>query len=154
MENKVIDSRLSKDGQVIRRRRECNDCARRFTTYERIEEVLPMVVKADGRREPFDHAKVVRGIQTACEKRAVPLATIESLVDDIEKQLQDTGEKEVDSAVIGEEVLIRLADIDDVAYIRYASMFRKFADLGEFAKELNEILAERKRRTKVGGQRP
>src|SRR5215470_13883086 len=154
MENKVIDSRLSKDGQVIRRRRECNDCGRRFTTYERIEEVLPMVVKTDGRREPFDHAKVVREIQAACEKRAVPINAIESLVEDIEKQLQDTGEKEVDSSVIGEEVLIRLAEIDDVAYIRYAANFRKFADLGEFAKELNEILAERKRRPKVGGSRP
>lgn len=154
MENKVIDSRLSKDGQVIRRRRECNDCGRRFTTYERIEEVLPMVVKSDGSREPFDHAKVVRGVQAACEKRAVPQAAIEQLVEDIEKHLQDTGEKEVDSALIGEEVLVRLADIDDVAYIRYASIFRKFADLGEFAKELNEMLAERKRRAKVGGQRP
>lgn len=154
VENKVIDSRLSKDGQVIRRRRECNDCARRFTTYERIEEVLPLVIKSDGRREPFDHAKVVRGIQAACEKRAVPTAVIEQLVEDIEKQLQDTGEKEVESAVIGEEVLVRLADIDDVAYIRYASIFRKFADLGAFAKELNDMLAERKRRTKAGGSRP
>jgi transcriptional repressor NrdR len=154
MENKVIDSRLSKDGQVIRRRRECNDCGRRFTTYERIEEVLPMVVKPDGRREPFDHAKLVREIQAACEKRAVPIAGIEKLVEDIEKQLQDTGEKEVDSSVIGEEVLVRLADIDDVAYIRYAANFRKFADLNEFAKELNAMLTERKRRAKASGQRP
>jgi transcriptional repressor NrdR len=147
MENKVIDSRLSKDGQVIRRRRECNDCSRRFTTYERIEEVLPMVVKIDGQREPFDHAKLVRDIQEACKNRAVPLAAIESLVEEIEKQLQETGEKEVDSSVIGEEVLIRLADVDDVAYIRYAANFRKFADLNEFAKELNAMLAERKRKT-------
>ncbi|MCK6550665.1 transcriptional regulator NrdR [Myxococcota bacterium] len=154
MENKVIDSRLSKDGQVIRRRRECNDCGRRFTTYERIEEVLPMVVKSDGRRDPFDHAKLVQGIQAACEQRAVPLATIEQIVEDIEKQLQDTGEKEVDSSVIGEEVLIRLAEVDDVAYIRYAATFKKFADLAEFAKELNAMLAERKRRARVGGQRP
>lgn len=142
-ENKVIDSRLSKDGQVIRRRRECNACAKRFTTYERIEEVLPMVVKSDGRREPFDHNKVVAGIRAACEKRTVPLTEIEDLVDDIEKQLQETGEKEVDSQTIGEEVLIRLADIDDVAYIRYASIFRNFADLAEFAEELNAMLAER-----------
>ncbi|MBK8014748.1 MAG: transcriptional repressor NrdR [Deltaproteobacteria bacterium] len=153
MENKVIDSRLSKDGQVIRRRRECNDCGRRFTTYERIEEVLPMVVKSDGRREPFDHSKVVRGIQAACEKRAVALSVIEQLVDDIEKQLQDTGEREVDSSLIGEEVLNGLAEIDDVAYIRYASIFRNFADLGEFATELNSMLLERERRAKakVGG---
>jgi transcriptional repressor NrdR len=154
MENKVIDSRLSKDGQVIRRRRECNDCGRRFTTYERIEEVLPMVVKPDGRREPFDHGLLVREIQAACEKRAVPSATIEKLVEDIEKQLQDTGEKEVDSSVIGEEVLVRLAELDDVAYIRYAANFRKFADLNEFAKELNAMLNERKRRTKANAPRP
>lgn len=154
MENKVIDSRLSKDGQVIRRRRECNDCSRRFTTYERIEEVLPMVVKADGQREPFDHLKLVQDLQEACKNRAVPSANIEQLVVEIEKQLQETGEKEVDSSVIGEEVLMRLADIDDVAYIRYAANFRKFADLNEFAKELNIMLAERKKRAKVGGQRP
>jgi transcriptional repressor NrdR len=150
MENKVIDSRLSKDGQVIRRRRECNDCGKRFTTYERIEEVLPMVVKADGRREPFDHVKLVHGIQQACQKRAVPNAKIEELVEDIEKQLQETGEKEVEASLIGEEVLVRLADIDDVAYIRYASIFRNFADLSEFADELNTLLDERKRRVKTG----
>jgi transcriptional repressor NrdR len=150
MENKVIDSRLSKDGQVIRRRRECNDCGKRFTTYERIEEVLPMVVKADGRREPFDHIKLVTGIQQACQKRAVPNTKIEELVEDIEKQLQETGEKEVEASLIGEEVLVRLADIDDVAYIRYASIFRNFADLSEFADELNTLLDERKRRAKTG----
>lgn len=150
MENKVIDSRLSKDGQVIRRRRECNDCGKRFTTYERIEEVLPMVVKTDGRREPFDHNKLVAGIRRACEKRAVPLSKIEELVEDIEKQLQETGEKEVEASLIGEEVLVRLAEIDDVAYIRYASIFRNFADLSEFADELNTILDERKRRARTG----
>ena len=150
MENKVIDSRLSKDGQVIRRRRECNDCGKRFTTYERIEEVLPMVVKADGRREPFDHMKLVAGLRQACEKRAVPNTKIEELVEDIEKQLQETGEKEVEASLIGEEVLVRLADIDDVAYIRYASIFRNFADLSEFSGELNALLEERKRRSKTG----
>jgi transcriptional repressor NrdR len=150
MENKVIDSRLSKDGQTIRRRRECNDCGKRFTTYERIEEVMPNVVKADGRREPFDHHKLVTGIRAACEKRAVPLTKIEELVEDIEKQLQETGEKEVEASLIGEEVLVRLADIDDVAYIRYASIFRNFADLSEFADELSDLLEERKRRAKTG----
>jgi transcriptional repressor NrdR len=154
MENKVIDSRLSKDGQVIRRRRECNDCSRRFTSYERIEEVLPMVVKADGQREPFDHARLVRDIQEACEKRAVPASAIEGVAVDIEKQLQETGEKEVDSTIIADEVLLRLADLDDVAYIRYAAAYRKFADLGDFARELNAMLADRKRRTKVSGTRP
>lgn len=153
MENKVIDSRLSKDGQVIRRRRECSDCGKRFTTYERIEEVLPMVIKSDGRREPFDHNKVVAGIRHACEKRAVPQSDIDDIVDDIEKQLQETGEKEVDSNTIGEEVLLRLADVDDVAYIRYASIFRNFSDLAEFAKELNALLEERARRAQLGGSR-
>ena len=150
-ENKVIDSRLSKDGQVIRRRRECNDCGKRFTTYERIEEVLPMVVKADGRREPFDHNKVVAGIRAACEKRPVPLLKIEELVDEIERQLQETGEKEVEAGTIGEEVLVRLADIDDVAYIRYASIFRNFSDLEQFARELNALVEERARRATLGG---
>jgi len=150
MENKVIDSRLSKDGQVIRRRRECNDCSKRFTTYERIEEVLPMVVKGDGRREPFDRSKVIAGIQAACEKRRIPLHELERLVDDIEKQLQETGEKEVEAQVVGEEVLLRLAEIDDVAYIRYASIFRNFKDLAEFAHELNQILEERKSRRATG----
>lgn len=150
MENKVIDSRLSKDGQVIRRRRECNDCGKRFTTYERIEEILPMVVKSDGRREPFDRTKVIEGIQLACEKRRIPLAELERLVDDIEKQLQETGEREVESQAIGEEVLVRLADIDDVAYIRYASIFKNFRDLGEFAEELNQLLEERNSRPATG----
>ncbi|MGF1509592.1 MAG: transcriptional regulator NrdR [Myxococcota bacterium] len=149
-ENKVIDSRLSKDGQVIRRRRECNDCSKRFTTYERIEEVLPMVVKSDGRREPFDRTKVIEGIHAACEKRRIPQAEVERMVEDIEKQLQETGEKEVDSQVIGEEVLVRLADVDDVAYIRYASIFRNFKDLEEFAQELMQLLEDRRRRTAIG----
>ena len=141
--NRVIDSRLSKEGEAIRRRRECAACARRFTSYERVEEVLPAVIKSDGRREPFDRLKVVEGIRHACEKRPVPLGAVEELVDDIEKQLQETGEKEVPSRLIGEEVLVRLAAMDDVAYIRYASVFRDFSDLAEFARELNELLARR-----------
>ena len=151
LENKVIDSRLSRDGGVIRRRRECNDCGKRFTTYERIEEILPMVVKSDGRREPFERVKVINGIRAACEKRAVPLSDIEALADDIEKELQETGEREVEAADIGEAVLARLAEIDDVAYIRYASIFRNFGDLAEFAKELNALLAERQRRADARG---
>lgn len=142
-ENRVIDSRLSKEGEAIRRRRECASCGKRFTSYERVEEVLPSVIKSDGRREPFDRTKIVLGVRHACEKRPVPLGRIEELVDDIERQLQDTGEKEVQARLIGEEVLLRLADIDDVAYIRYASVFRDFSDLSEFAAELNELLAKR-----------
>lgn len=141
--NRVIDSRLSKEGEAIRRRRECAACGKRFTSYERVEEVLPAVVKSDGRRESFDRVKVVGGIRHACEKRPISLTAIEELVDDIEKQLQETGEKEVPSRLIGEEVLVRLAAMDDVAYIRYASVFRDFSDLAEFARELNELLARR-----------
>jgi len=144
-ENKVIDSRLSKDGEVIRRRRECNDCSKRFTTYERIEEVMPQIVKRDGRREPFDHAILMRAVASACEKRPVSMAQIESLVDELEKQLQDTGEKEVETAVIVEEVLIRLSQIDDLAYVRYAARFKIYADLGEMASELSTMVAARKR---------
>jgi len=146
MENKVIDSRLSKDGQVIRRRRECNDCGKRFTTYERIEEVMPQVVKHDSRREPFDRLKVMRGITTACEKRPIESSAIERLVDEIERDLQETGEKEVDSSVISDAVLSGLAEIDDIAYIRYSARYRRFNDLNDFAEELNELV-EHKQRT-------
>ena len=142
MENKVIDSRLSKDGAVIRRRRECNDCGKRFTTYERIEEVMPEVVKRDGRRETFNHETLLRGVREACEKRPVPMQVIEKLVDEIEKQLQDTGEKEVDSSVIAEEVLIKLSEIDGIAYVRYAARYKNYGDLGEIAAELNTMLAQ------------
>lgn len=143
MENKVIDSRLSKDGQVIRRRRECNRCAKRFTSYERIEEILPLVVKNDGRREPYDRQKVLAGLRAACEKRSVPASELERVVDEIEKELQETGEKEVDSRTISEAVLIRLADLDHVAYVRYASLFRDFEDAAEFARELQTVLKQR-----------
>lgn len=144
-ENKVIDSRLSKDGQVIRRRRECNDCGKRFTTYERVEEIMPQVVKADGRREIFEHAKLVQSIQAACEKRPVPMAAVERMVEEIEKQLQDTGEKEVPSSLIAEEVLIRLSEEDDIAYIRYAARYKRYEGLEAFAAELNAMASARKR---------
>lgn len=150
-ENRVIDSRLSKEGEAIRRRRECASCGKRFTSYERVEEVMPAVVKSDGRREPFDRIRIIKGLERACEKRPVPRATIEALVDDIEKQLQDTGEKEVPSRLVGEEVLLRLAEIDDVAYIRYASVFRDFSDLSEFAEDLNALLAKRAQRKALHG---
>jgi transcriptional repressor NrdR len=143
MENKVIDSRLSKDGQVIRRRRECNDCGKRFTSYERIEEVMPQVVKADGRREPFDRLKARRGIVAACEKRPIQSTAIDRLVDEIEQELQETGEKEVDSSVIIDAVLTRLSSVDDIAYVRYIARYGRFASLNGFAEELNELLAQR-----------
>jgi transcriptional repressor NrdR len=149
-ENKVIDSRLSKDGQVIRRRRECDDCGKRFTTYERIEEVMPQVVKHDGRREPFERLKVMRGITAACEKRPIESSAIERLVDEIERDLQETGEKEVDSSVISDAVLSGLSMIDDIAYVRYSARYRRFTDLKDFADELNELVAHKKGSTDLG----
>jgi len=144
VENKVIDSRLSNQSAVIRRRRECLGCSRRFTTYERVEEILPMVVKKDGRREQFDRAKVLEGLRLACNKRPVSSEQLESLVDGIERKLQETGEKEVNSSVIGEAVMRELARLDEVAYVRFASVYRSFKDLGEFMSELKELISERK----------
>jgi len=142
-DNKVIDSRLSHDGQVIRRRRECLDCTRRFTTYERVEEMLPLVVKKDGRREAFDREKILAGLKKAVEKRPVSATQIEEVVLQIEQRLQEAGEKEVPSTVIGEHVMRALQGIDDVAYVRFASVYRSFRDVGEFMHELQDLLAER-----------
>ncbi|TMA12367.1 MAG: transcriptional repressor NrdR [Deltaproteobacteria bacterium] len=144
LENKVIDSRLSNQGAVIRRRRECLGCQRRFTTYERVEEILPMVVKKDGRREAFDRQKVLEGLKLACQKRPVGADQLEAVVDGIERRLQEMGEKEVPSSVIGEAVMRELARLDEVAYVRFASVYRSFKDLGEFMSELKELISERK----------
>jgi transcriptional repressor NrdR len=144
LENKVIDSRLSNQGAIIRRRRECLACARRFTTYERVEEILPMVVKKDGRREAFDRAKVVAGLQLAVQKRPVSSEQIEAVVDGIERRLQEMGEKEIPTSVIGEAVMRELSKLDEVAYVRFASVYRSFKDLGEFMSELKELIHERK----------
>jgi transcriptional repressor NrdR len=144
VENKVIDSRLSNQGVVIRRRRECLGCQRRFTTYERVEEILPMVVKKDGRREGFDRQKVLEGLKLACQKRPVGADQLEAVVDGIERRLQEMGEKEVPSSVIGEAVMRELARLDEVAYVRFASVYRSFKDLGEFMSELKELISERK----------
>jgi transcriptional repressor NrdR len=141
-DTKVIDSRLGKDGNNIRRRRECMECERRFTTYERVEEILPLVVKKDGRRQPFERLKVIAGIQRACEKRPVSIATIEKIVDELERQLQESGEREVESSRIGKAVMDALHDIDEVAYVRFASVYRQFKDINEFMAELKEILAQ------------
>jgi transcriptional repressor NrdR len=143
-ENRVIDSRLTEDGGVIRRRRECLQCKRRFTTYERVEEMLPMVVKKDGRREMFDRAKVIVGLKKACEKRPVSMDAIEQAVDRIERRLQEQGEKEVPSSVIGEAVMQELHALDQVAYVRFASVYRSFKDVGEFMRELEELIKERR----------
>lgn len=138
--NRVIDSRVSKDGFAIRRRRECESCSRRFTTYERVEETLPLVVKKDGRRESFDRSKIVGGLQRACEKRPVPVDTIDKTADDIERQLMESGEREVPSTLIGEAVMAALHRLDEVAYVRFASVYRSFKDLNEFMDELKDLL--------------
>jgi transcriptional repressor NrdR len=136
----VIDSRLSKDHNVIRRRRECLGCAKRFTTYERIEEILPLVIKKDGRREPFDRSKIFTGMTKACEKRPISINTIERAVDRIEQSFQDKGEKEIESTGVGEKVMSELHEIDEVAYVRFASVYRQFKDVTDFMKEVGRIL--------------
>lgn len=138
--NRVIDSRVSKDAFAIRRRRECESCGRRFTTYERVEETLPLVVKKDGRRESFDRNKIVGGLKRACEKRPVSIETIDKTADDIERQLLESGEREVPSTVIGEAVMAALHRLDEVAYVRFASVYRSFKDLNEFMDELKDLL--------------
>jgi len=145
LDNRVIDSRLSKDGGMVRRRRKCSGCSRRFTTYERVEETTPMVVKKDGRRENYDRLKVINGLKRACEKRPVSVDTIEAIADRIERGLQERGEKEIPSSVIGESTMRELHDIDQVAYVRFASVYRSFKDIGEFMVELEELLKERKK---------
>jgi transcriptional repressor NrdR len=144
LENKVVDSRMGKEGEAIRRRRECLTCEGRFTTYERIEEVLPLVIKKDGRREPFDRLKILNGLKKACEKRPVGVEALERAVTDIEKSLQEKGLKEIHSAMIGEEVMARLHELDEVAYVRFASVYRSFRDINEFMNELKDILSAKK----------
>jgi transcriptional repressor NrdR len=141
-DNKVVDSRLSGESDVIRRRRECLGCGRRFTTYERVEDILPMVIKKDDRREPFDRNKVLSGIQTACQKRPVPVAVMEEIVERIEKSVQEKGDKEINSSTIGETVMLELNDLDEVAYVRFASVYRSFKDINEFMDELKDMLEE------------
>lgn len=139
--NKVIDSRLSKDGNVIRRRRECIECSRRFTTYEHIEEIPVMIVKKDGRREVFNRDKVRSGMQRACEKREISMNVIEQFIDDLERDLRETGEKEIPSRVIGEKIMEKLHELDDVAYVRFASVYREFKDVNDFVSELKSLLS-------------
>jgi|SRR5262244_2207180 len=143
-ENKVIDSRESHEGSVIRRRRECLQCKRRFTTYERVEELTPLIVKKDGRREAFDREKILAGLKKACEKRPVSVDQLEGVTTEIEQRLQESGEKEVHSSTVGEEVMRRLQGLDEVAYVRFASVYRSFRDIAEFMSELKELINEGK----------
>ena len=139
-ETRVLDSRESGEGTVIRRRRECEACKRRFTTYERVEELNPLVVKKDGRREAFDRDKLLSGLKKACEKRPVSVAQLEQLISELERKLQEMGEKEVTSSAIGEIVMAQLPGLDEVAYVRFASVYRSFRDIAEFMDELKDIV--------------
>jgi transcriptional repressor NrdR len=139
IDDKVIDSRQSKDGDVIRRRRECLKCEGRFTSYERIEDILPHVIKKDNRREPFNRAKILQGLEKACEKRPISVENREDLVKKIEKTLQSIHEKEIPSSFIGEQIMNGLKEIDEVAYVRFASVYRQFKDINEFIQEIKDI---------------
>ncbi|MEI8344458.1 MAG: transcriptional regulator NrdR [Candidatus Omnitrophota bacterium] len=145
VEDKVIDSRSSNEGKSVRRRRECLKCQKRFTTYEYIEEVPLMVIKKDGRREPFDRNKILSGITKACEKRPVSMAKIESIVERVEKDLQKSFDKEVRAHAVGGLVMDYLQKLDEVAYVRFASVYRQFKDISHFMKELKDILGKNKK---------
>ena len=142
IDNKVIDSRLSKDASVIRRRRECLICTRRFTTYEHIEEIPIMIIKKDGRREVFSRKKIRSGIKKACEKRNISMNVIEEFIDDLERDLRESGEKEIPSNELGEKVILKLHELDDVAYVRFASVYREFKDVNDFVSELKTLLSQ------------
>jgi transcriptional repressor NrdR len=144
LEDKVIDSRSSKEGDAIRRRRECLRCSKRFTSYERVEDVVPMVVKKDGRRESFDRGKVLGGLKKACEKRPISVDLLEEITDSIEKKLIGMGLKEVASAWVGEEVMDFLRETDKVAYVRFASVYRQFKDINELLDEVKNLFDHRK----------
>ncbi len=139
LEDKVIDSRTSREGNAIRRRRECLQCGKRFTSYERVEDVIPMVAKRDGRREPFDTDKVKKGLLIACKKRPIETERLDVIVDNIEKNLMGLGIKEVESSWIGEQIMSELKDLDKVAYVRFASVYRKFKDINDLMDEVKTL---------------
>lgn len=144
-DDRVVDSREGTDGDVIRRRRECLECKRRFTTYERIDAVMPMVVKKDGRREPWDREKLEAGFHKACEKRPVPTDAIDEGVSRIERSVQEKGLREIRSDEVGEQVMEALKSLDEVAYVRFASVYRSFRDIAEFQRTVENLVSERKR---------
>jgi len=153
-DSRVVDSRPTEEGNAIRRRRECENCSRRFTTYEKVDTVLLLAIKKDNRREPFDSSKIRRGIVKACEKRPVPLAAIDKLVREIEMQAYNSLEQEITTTQIGEMVMDGLRDLDEVAYVRFASVYRQFRDIQSFMHELTNLLveAERIEIKRVGGE--
>jgi transcriptional repressor NrdR len=143
MDSRVVDSRLVAGGTVTWRRRECDACEKRFTTYERVEQTLPTVVKKDGQRESFDRDKVLRSLRIACNKRPVPADKLEEVAESLERELAESGEKEVSSLVIGERVMARLKALDGVAYVRFASVYRSFRDIDEFMSEMSKLVRAR-----------
>jgi len=145
-DSKVTDSRTVSDGNVVRRRRECSKCNFRFTTYERVERVLPMIVKKDGRRESFDRTKVLAGMKKACQKRQIPMEELDKAAEKLEDEIMARGEKEVNSSIVGEWVMEYLKQIDDVAYVRFASVYRSFRDIDEFMQELSNIISTKARK--------
>ena len=148
LEDKVVDSRESKDGDSIRRRRECLECGRRFTSYERIDEIPYMVVKKDGKREIFERNKIMSGLLRACEKRPISAAQLESIVDDVEKSVQDTPDRELSTNDIGKIIMRRLKSLDKVAYVRFASVYLQFEDVSEFMSEVKELVRSRAKKPK------
>ncbi|MEE9613843.1 MAG: transcriptional regulator NrdR [Thermodesulfobacteriota bacterium] len=147
IEDKVIDSRLSQDGIATRRRRECLECGKRYTTYERIEETLPLVVKKDGRREAFDRTKILGGIRTACRKRPVSIEEVEGSVARVETRFMESGKREVPSTDVGEAVMEELKALDEVAYVRFASVYREFTDINEFMGEMKQLRNIKKKKS-------
>jgi transcriptional repressor NrdR len=151
-EDRVVDSRTSREGRAVRRRRECLSCGRRFTTYEYVEERQLQVVKRDGSLEPYDRRKLLRSIRLPCAKRSISMAEIEAMVDEIEDELSRRGQDEVESRLIGELVMERLKRLDHVAYVRFASVYRNFQDIDEFVEELRELSARRARSVQAENQ--
>lgn len=147
LEDKVIDSRTTKDGDAIRRRRECLQCGKRFTSYEHVEEIIPMIIKKDGRRETFDRVKILAGLRKACEKRPISMDALEGVADSIEKKLAGMGVKEIQSAQIGEDIMSCLKDMDKVAYVRFASVYRQFKDINELLEEVKNLFEHQSRQT-------
>ena len=140
LDSRVLDSRPAEDGNSIRRRRECGGCSRRFTTYERVDEIPLMVVKKDGRREPFDHKKLLYGLTKACQKRPVPMGKLDAAVNTIERDLRNTADTEISSQEVGEKVMEQLRQLDEVAYVRYASVYREFHDVHSFLGEIEKLM--------------
>jgi transcriptional repressor NrdR len=144
IDTKVIDSRPIEDGNAIRRRRECEKCGRRFTTYEKVDEIPYMVIKRDGSREPFNRNKILNGLIKACEKRPVSVNLLDDIVRNLEKELYNNNEREVPTQVIGEMVMEALKDVDEVAYVRFASVYRQFKDVGTFMEEIEKLMDEKR----------